>query len=73
MDSHFPIGPGNIRICQQCVEHLKHDVDHRLADKLEQLSLPTRINGNVDEWAEIKDLLRLRRGQRRQMGCMEGE
>lgn len=63
MDSRFPIGPGNMDVCQRCAEHLKHDVDHQLADELEKMSFPSRINGNADEWATIKDLLRLRRGQ----------
>ena len=56
-DSRFPIGPGHMDVCQKCQEHLKHDVDHRIADVLEQH--PEILNGCM----ELKDLLKLRRGQ----------
>jgi hypothetical protein len=52
------IGPGNMDVCRECTEHLKHDVDHKIADELEKH--PEILNGN----ALLHDLLRLRRGQR---------
>ena len=51
------IGPGNIKICQECTEHLKHDVDHLIADELEKH--PEILNGN----AYLHDLLKARQGQ----------
>ena len=67
-DSRFPIldstgeqkpcGPGQTEVCQRCVEHLKHDYDHLIADKVERMCLPV---GVMDD--ELHDLLVLRRGQ----------
>ena len=53
------IGPGNMQVCRECVEHLKHDVDHRIADKVESMCLPTSV---MDD--ELHDLLKLRRSHR---------
>jgi hypothetical protein len=69
-ESRFPtIGPGNMKVCQECTEHLKHDVDHRIADELEKH--PETLNGND----LLRDLLKLRRGQHgyeSEMKCGEG-
>jgi 16S rRNA A1518/A1519 N6-dimethyltransferase RsmA/KsgA/DIM1 with predicted DNA glycosylase/AP lyase activity len=60
-DSRFPtIGPGKMDVCQKCVEHLKHEIDHRIADELEQH--PEILNGHI--W--LRDMLKLRRGQHNQ-------
>ena len=56
---HATIGPGNMPVCQQCQEHLKHDVDHVIADELEQH--PEILNG----CQRLHDLLKLRRGQKK--------
>ena len=76
------IGPGKTEMCQRCVEHLKHDVDHLLADWLEEHS--DILNGHDYP----KDLLKARRGQKNgrqeyatvypeaktgELHCMEGE
>jgi hypothetical protein len=59
MDGSIPtIGPGNMEVCQRCVEHLKHDVDRLIADELERH--PEILNGN----ARLHDMLKMRRGQR---------
>jgi len=51
-------GPGNAPMCRRCLEHLKHDVDHKIADKVESMSFPSDI---MDD--ELRDLFKLRRGQ----------
>ena len=51
------IGPGQMQVCQRCVEHLKHDYDHLIADELEKH--PELMNGNK----YLHDLVKLRRGQ----------
>jgi recombinational DNA repair protein (RecF pathway) len=58
------IGPGQTEICQHCTEHLKHDVDHLIADAIEKAGLPEHdfISG-PDPWQHIRELLKLRRGQ----------
>ncbi len=53
------IGPGQTEICLRCVEHLRHDVDHRMADKIMRMNLPSEI---LDD--EMRDLIKLRFGQR---------
>ena len=69
-DSRFPIldrirdaspqyGPGNMEMCQRCVEHLKHDVDHRIVEKFITMSFPSEI---LDD--ELRDLIKLKLGQR---------
>jgi hypothetical protein len=59
------IGPGQTEICRRCVEHLKNDYDHKIADELEKMSLPSVVTiDGQGTWATIIDLLRLRRGQR---------
>ena len=56
--THPTIGAGQTEICKKCVEHLKHDYDHRIADKVEKMCMPSDI---MDD--ELRDLLKLRRGQ----------
>ena len=63
--SNATIGPGQTEVCRRCVLHLKEDVDHKLVDELETLVLPTEIDINgKDVWLFVKDLLKLRCGQR---------
>ncbi len=52
-------GPGQTEICQRCVEHLKHDVEHRIVEKFISMSFPSDI---LDD--EMRDLIKLRLGQR---------
>ena len=70
MDSRFPVldslgepkpncGSGQMEVCRRCVEWLKHDIDKRIADKVERMVLPSEIFD-----AELHDLIKLRRGQR---------
>ena len=70
-ESNPTCGPGNMEVCRHCVR--QSDLEHQLANEIEKMCLPTSLNGNVDEWQTVKDLLRMRRGQRGQMNCMEGE
>ena len=51
------IGPGQTEVCMRCVEHLKNDYDHKIADYLEQH--PEILNGHI----YLRELLKLRRGQ----------
>jgi len=66
-DSRFPIGPGNMDVCQRCQDHLKHDVDHLIADELEMH--PEILNGDI----RLRELLKLRRGQRGESEMKCGE
>lgn len=52
-------GPGQLEVCRRCVEWLKHDVANRIADKVERMALPSEVFD-----AELRDLIKLRRGQR---------
>ena len=60
MSDKLTIGPGNMPICRECVEHLKHDVDHRLAEEICKMSIPSSNTNGVDEWAVVRDLIRIR-------------
>ena len=54
------IGPGNMLVCRECTEHLKHDVDHRIAEEVSKMVIPaSNVNGK-DEWAIVRDLIRIR-------------
>lgn len=57
--SNLTVGPGQTQICQRCVEHLKHDVDHQIVDKFMRMSFPSDI---LDD--EMRDLIKLRLGQK---------
>jgi len=59
MGNQPTVGPGQTEICLRCVEHLRHDVDHRMADKIMRMNLPSEI---LDD--EMRDLIKLRFGQR---------
>jgi len=53
------VGAGHGEICQRCVEHLRHDVEHRIADKVLSMPLPSDV---LDD--EMRDLIKLLLGQR---------
>ena len=59
-----PYGAWQTTICQKCVEKARreHDFEHRIVEDLKKKSLPSAIVGQVDEWATIRDLLRLMMG-----------
>lgn len=57
------LGPGQTAICQRCVEQKKQDVANRIVFKLSKMSLPSSVVNGVDEWAEIRDDLKIWRGQ----------
>ena len=52
-------GAGRDEICSRCIEKNKHDIDHRMADKIMRMNLPSEI---LDD--EMRDLIKLRLGQR---------
>ena len=63
MTANPTIGPGNMPVCKECTEHLKHDVDHRIAEEVSKMSIPTSIVNDKDEWAVVRDLIRIRKAK----------
>ncbi len=57
-------GAGQTGICQRCMEHLKHDVDHLIAEELEKMCIPSEVINGVNPWEHLHELLKIRRGQR---------
>ena len=63
-------------MCQRCVKNLEHleyldrlrnDVDHRIADKVIKMTIPSEV---LDD--EMRDLIKLRLGQRNERTVEEG-
>ena len=69
-------GPGQTEMCKRCVknlehleylDHLRNDVDHRIADKVVAMSIPSEV---LDD--EMRDLIKLKFGQRNGRTVEEG-
>ena len=50
--------------CAACADHLRHDVEHLIADEASKLCFPSTLTNGTNEYEHLVELLTLRRAQR---------